>query len=268
MFKFQDYGFDKVIILHLIEDIKRKDFIEWQLDQLGIDKNSIEWHIAVKHPFGYELTMGFNSVNAHYMQNENRFIGRFTKPNEISCLREHYTIVKKAYYEGTNRILVLEDDIRFNKDIEFLKSYMSNIPEDADFLQGDCFTTNTAISPKLEESRKTDEEKWVLHAGIGVWNASFISYNRKAMKFFLDYIDTYYMPADMPVFAAAQNEPEKYNCYVSKYPLVFQENCSEIPSNIRSEQLQTYYQDKANLYLDGINKDDYFSYKSYQKQIN
>lgn len=264
MFRFQDYGFDRVVVLHLVEDVKRKDFIEWQFDQLGIDRESIGWHIAVKHPFGNELTVGFNSVCQHYMQTEKKYIGRFTKANEISCLREHYTIVKKAYHEGINRLLVIEDDIRFNKDVDFLKSYCESIPENADFLQGDCFTADPAISSILEYSRKNDSEKWVLHNGVGVWNASFISYNRNAMEFFLSYINQIYAPADMPVFAAAKDYSSQFNCYLSKLPIVFQENSVEIPSNIRSAETQDYYQNEVNLYLKNVNKDDYFSYKDYK----
>ena len=258
MFKFQDYGIDKVVVLHLIEDKKREEFLKWQFKQLDIDTSNIEWHIAVRHPFGAELAKGINDSNK----------GRFTKPNEISCLREHYTIIKKAWYENCKNILVIEDDVRFNKDINFLKTYLENLPKDYNFCQGDGFTSHPDFKDIISKVRNDDSIYWTKHDGIGVWNLSFIIYDRNAMGFFLNFIDKNYFPADAPVYYAAKNFSSKINCYISKYPLVFQEDNSEIPSNIRPQETQETYQQNYNVYIKDIDKEQYFSYKEYQKFIN
>lgn len=264
LFSFQNYNIDKVVVLHLIEDVKRKEFIDWEFEQLGFDTSKLEWHIAVCHPWGPELTNGFNKEIA------GKGKGRgFTKANEISCLREHYTIIKKAYFENAQSVLIIEDDARFNKDINFIKKFMENIPADYDICQGDCFCANPELKEILDEARKDENGSyWIKHDKIGCWNCSFILYSRRGMAYFLNFIDNVYMPADMPVFMGAGMYYNKVNVYLSKYPILFQEDNTEIPSNIRTTDKQEQYQNIYNVYIKDINKDDYFSYNEYKNSIN
>ena len=50
-----------------------------------------------------------------------------------------YSIIKETYELGYNNVLILEDDIQFNKDLSLLRNTLNNIPEDYDILQFGAF---------------------------------------------------------------------------------------------------------------------------------
>ena len=57
------------------------------------------------------------------------------KNGELGCYLSHLGILKKAYRDKDNIIIVLEDDIIFNEDLkESLEKYYKEVPNDWDII--------------------------------------------------------------------------------------------------------------------------------------
>jgi len=237
---------DAAYVINLAERKDRRDFMSWQFKQLGIDESSVTWHTSVLHPFNDVLINGFNA----WSQKKHGF---FTKPNEISCLYEHYTAIKKSWLQGMEKILVMEDDICFLRDNEKFTKMLDKLPESCDIAQGDAFCANPHLAEALDKS-----QAWSKHDSIGVWNASFVILSRKGMKFYIDFIDQFFSAADMPYYIAAQAYSSSLDVRLASKPICIQEDKGTLKSDIRTAELETRIQ---NVYLEGVDTSEYFTIK-------
>lgn len=238
--------FDSAYIINLAERKDRRDFIEKQLDKLEIDKSLVEWHTSVIHPFNDVLVNEFNA----WSQKKHGF---FNKPNELGCLYEHYTLVKKSFIEGKKRILIMEDDICFLKDKEQFAQMLDELPKTCDLAQGDCFCANPKIAESLDFS-----QTWSKHDGVGAWNASFVILNRRGMMFYIDFIDQFFTVADMPYYIAAQQYSNLLDVRLATIPICVQEDKNILKSDIRQSQNETR---QENIYMKDVDFKKYFQFQ-------
>lgn len=242
---------DAAYVINLAERKERRGFMSWQLKQLCIDESSVTWHTSVLHPFNDVLINGFNA----WSQKNHGF---FTKPNELSCLYEHYTIIKKSWLQGMEKILVMEDDICFLRDNEKLTKMLDVLPESCDIAQGDGYCIDSHLVGALDKS-----QAWSRHDGIGVWNASFVILSRKGMKFYIDFIDQFFSAADMPYYIAAQAYSASLDVRLASKPVCIQEDKGILKSNIRFANQETR---ANNAYLEGVDISEYFTIKDIENE--
>lgn len=69
------------------------------------------------------------------------------KPGELSLAFGHYFCLKHAKQNCFKKILILEDDVRFLKDLDLIEAILSGAPEDAELVHYDKFPT--AKTPEL-----------------------------------------------------------------------------------------------------------------------
>ena len=245
---FKEY-FDRIFLLNLVENKNRRDFMFSQFNQLGCN-DEVEVHNAVLHPFCDIIINAFNKSGK----------GKFTKPNEFNCAREHYSIIKQAYEEGANRVMVMEDDLCLLQDKEKLKEYLENLPDDFDILQMSCITPYKNIVHILKDNLRSKNPKyWMLHEETPMWGAAMYVLNRRGMVFYMKCQDQLYQVADMPLYLTSINH-KVVTSYISSIPLGIQENIKVIHSDIRqgehmNGQVENYYEHK-------IDRTKYFSYSS------
>lgn len=196
--------FDEIVCLNLAERKDRKQFMQRQFDHLGIS-DLICWHEAVKHPHGQLIAESLRKSGKGYIKG----------PHEYSCAREHYTILKKAYLNGLNNILILEDDISILSDIASLKRLINNIPDDYNILRccaaWDCdhIQRSSTLGP---------DDLWNLDYH-SFWGTGGYAVNRDGMKYILDYQDEYFVQADMPLYDTRRLKKMGIKIYTSKYPV-------------------------------------------------
>lgn len=112
----------------------------------------------------------------------------YYKPKAVGgfqCVLGHYQIIKTAYERGFAHILVLEDDVRFLKDLDALGRAIESLPADYDVA-------------KLEWSRASnvdqqqDEPKdgmWFRSNGVVLYGAAATAYSRKGMATVIERIE-------------------------------------------------------------------------------
>ena len=127
--------FEKIYVVSLITNRDRQEFVKKQLDNLNL-----EFEFIYAPDFS-------NFKNVQWPDINNFQIADDIKPNNFSCTLGHYEAVMQAYYLGYNNVLILEDDICFNKDASLIEDMLNNIPKDADFVTYDF----RGVPPQEEE---------------------------------------------------------------------------------------------------------------------
>lgn len=238
---FKEY-FDKIDILTLAENKKRQELMHKQFKNLNCE-DEIYWQVSTFQPFCNVIINGFNTSG----------YGKFSKPNEFNCSREHYTMIKRAYEDGYNSILLLEDDLRLLKNKEKLKEYFENIPKDWNILRMSVITNN----PEIKTICSNSDNLWLKHNNVPVWSTAMYALNRKGMKYYLLCQEKFFQVADMPLFLSYRNT-KIINSYISKIPLGIQESTKVLKSDIREGD---HYDGMfENEYEKNINRKDYFSF--------
>ena len=243
--------FDKIFILNLDIERKRREFMKMQLYHLGISNlPNIQWFISTEHPIEKMHSLEWNMHKDEF---------HLYRPFEYSCAREHYTIVKTSYNLGYKKILVMEDDIAFMKDLNALSKMLTESPEDADFLRFHaCSVYDQALRvPKHNSSWNKDL--------FSVWNLSCTAYmTRKSMQYYVWCQDKKFQVADMPLYMASVNFG-KIRSYLSRVPICIQEKSFD--SKIRNSMNDRINYETDNVLEQDINKKDYLTLTEIDSQV-
>lgn len=237
--------FSHIFLLTLSNRADRTSAALRQLSYIGNGVCSLSVQYATPFPYNNIIIDAFNKSGK----------GRFTKPNEYDCSRNHYSMIKQAYDLGWDEILIIEDDLQFIKDPSIWDTYLAAIPKDYDIIQFGGFTADPKIIKYL-----TAEDLWFKHKDVGVWTTSMYALSRKGMSFYLAFMDKIFWVADGPLYKAPLND-KLINTYLCKMPLVIQADKNTVLSDIRSEETDDIDYNNQNLYEKFVNKSQYTDYQ-------
>lgn len=135
--------FDHIYCLHCLDYADRKPELDVELERVGILNSGIfEYYYSTKSPL------------LDYMRKAMREAGCASFVTEIDahfyCTYEHYRILKDALLRGFERVLIIEDDVRFLKDLTKLQTLIESTP-DVDYVN--YFTHTIDPSRYLSYSR-------------------------------------------------------------------------------------------------------------------
>lgn len=162
---------------------------------------------------------------------------------------------------GWERVLVIEDDVLFLKDVDTWMVYLGNIPTDFDVLQGGGFTVDKRIHDYMlaADNIVGSDAYWFKHKHVGLWNASFYALSRKGMEFYLTFMDQIrFWVADGPLYKAPLSDT-LINTYASRIPLTVQASKETVASDIRNSENDKIDYDNQNEYERDVDLNDYFS---------
>ena len=128
------FPFDKIICLHLVEDINRYNSIIDQIKYFGIEDKFEFWYTCKKSPITNQIGNNMNNLKDGYYESIKRK-NPDVYGNVFDCAYNHYNIIKTAYLRGFNNVLIIEDDILFNKDKKILETLFNNIPQDYNIIK-------------------------------------------------------------------------------------------------------------------------------------
>lgn len=234
--------FEKIVLLNLAERHDRLSFMKHQFKELGEDK--VEIHRAVFHPHCDVIIQAFNMTRR----------GRFTRPNEFNCAREHYSIVKEAFEDGVKSLLIIEDDLCFLKDKNKIEMILKAIPKDYDILRMSGITADPKAKSLLEENER---KIWIKHDDVPLWSTAMYALSRRGMQYYLASQDKFYQVADYPLYLSGVNS-NIVTSYVSEEPIGIQESLDVLHSDIRQEN--QHIVNHENFYEAFVNREDYFSF--------
>lgn len=243
---------DAIYVLTLSNRQDRTQGIINQLRNIGMDNmNEVNFIYATPFPYNNLIANAFNTTKK----------GKFTKPNEYDCSRNHYSIVRQAYDRGYDKVLVIEDDVRFLNDVDLFIKTIDDMPKQADVFQFGGFSADINLNKYITDN--VDGINWVEHNDVGLWTTSMYALSRKGMQFYLACMDKYFWVADGPLYIAPRNN-KLVNSVMNKYPLVIQADKNDVSSDIRTSETDSIDYESENVYESKISKEKYFLY-SYDK---
>lgn len=141
--------FDRIWCISFIPYAKRREAIKREFDRIGIAKHpNLQWNLTFDSPY-FSLCKRVLDANPS--------MGRLLNPTELKCWAGHYSCIKTSAALGDERVLIIEDDSRFLKDLSRMKLILDNMPLDYDVVMFDYFVCVTDDEFSAYKSRKVNE---------------------------------------------------------------------------------------------------------------
>lgn len=116
--------FDHIYCLHYLPATDKYQKMKDELKYVGIDdgSNYFSWVYDYPSPM---LDIVYNDKRL----NTDTALKSSSRDYVKRVPMKHYQIIKEAYSLGYERILILEDDVRFHRDDAYIKKMLSNMPD-------------------------------------------------------------------------------------------------------------------------------------------
>ena len=120
----------------------------------------------------------------------------FTKYKMYNMLINHYFIIKQAYLKGYKKVLVLEDDVRFLKDINYIEKLLDksinifNTDKPTILLGSSSWTIDSGKYYNCDYADKYYDSDIVLVTNRNLAGTGFNVYNKEAMKQLIDFVES------------------------------------------------------------------------------
>lgn len=140
--------FDAIYLLHFIPSKDRLAPAMNELKRVGITEHP-------KFVLDEAVLTKFDQI---VYNNCNRSYGNelsVTQRRILDISKRHYDVIKKSYESGHKRILIMEDDVCFLRDLDMINTYLENMPKDYDIAILDY-----RFYQKMDSVKQTVEEKY------------------------------------------------------------------------------------------------------------
>ena len=190
--------FNHIYCLHYLPASDRLPKLKDELKRVGIDENADYFSWVYDYP-----TPLLDNVYKDNRLNMNTALKSSSREYIKRVSMKHYEIAKEAYALGYERILILENDVRFHKDLDYINTMLSKMP-DTDVVMFDKMVCSAPLEgTKYKKYVKTLPE----NALYGDMNASEVFFifcscyvlNRKAMKRIIELHEKGLLPPDTPL---------------------------------------------------------------------
>lgn len=201
--------FDRIVCLHYLP-YKNERFknIATELKRVGIlDNPRFEWGFTTPVKFYDYIRFPKGTVR--------RGSGGVT-PGNLSQTINTFIVLKRMQMKGCDSILLLEDDIVFHKDLDFMKSVLDKTPEDADVANYDPFRRkgwNGAgkgywghyYDLKGNEVKKDwDGDTFMRYSSV-VYHTSCVMMSKRGLDHWIEEQEKELCPIDWPTWRHAQD---------------------------------------------------------------
>ena len=183
-----DEKFDAIYCISLADNISRRDDLKKELKRVGIlDSKVFHWKITVKNEL-YKYIWNNPSLKANKWW--------FHLTGTLNCTLEHYAVYKECLALGYKRVLILEDDVVFLKDIKEIEKAIDNIPENYDILKFNSYFSGTEeeIQKVINDNKINDY--YFDYSSLQQISAACYAVSSKAMLILSKYQETFYQPSD------------------------------------------------------------------------
>ena len=187
--------FDAIYCLSLADNIQRRDLMIDELRRVGIlDSGILHWKITVR-----------NALYQYIWQNPSFQCDEWWRGMEVNlnCTMGHYEIMLESLARGFRRVLIIEDDIRFVKDQNYISRILAFLPDhNTDLPHYDIclFDKNVSARPRTSLHNAINYARINAHyfdystAFLG--STGCIALSERAMRRFVEQQERKFMPAD------------------------------------------------------------------------
>ena len=190
--------FDHIYCLHYLPAKDRLPKIKEELKRVGIDENADYFSWVYDYPSPI-LDMVYKNPDMKMSAALKNISREYVKHVSL----KHYEIIKEAYSLGYKRILIMENDIRFHKDIAYISKMLENVP-DTDIVMFDKMTSSMPGDSAKYNSYVKHLPENTLYGNMRETGVFFIfcscyALNRKAMLRFIQTQENTLLPPDTPL---------------------------------------------------------------------
>lgn len=182
--------FDRIWCISYTGFPERYAEIESELGRVGIlDSGIFNWQRTIPSIFNDIL----------YDATKKRGLNDCRSKSSLSCLLGHYSCVKASLGLGDRRVLILEDDVRFLKDIDTISRRLDDVPGDSDIVLFDWFATytgNYAQDSHEYERMKSDRVNGSYSRYNHLFGASCYMLSSRSMEAIVRLIERKFAPID------------------------------------------------------------------------
>ena len=190
--------FNHIYCLHYLPASDRLPKLKEELKRVGIDENADYFSWVYDYP-----TPLLDNVYKDKRLNMDTALKSSSREYIKHVSMKHYEIAKEAYALGYERILILENDVRFHKDMNYISTMLTNMP-DTDIVMLDKMVCSAPLEgTKYKKYVKTLPEN-ALYGNMNASGVFFIfcscyALNRKAMKRIIELHEKGLLPPDTPL---------------------------------------------------------------------
>lgn len=167
----------------------RKQLILKQFERVGIlNHPNFKFHQTFSSPFDnmlYQKMVQSGKIIKQYQYNQ----------QIMNASLGHYACTKKSLIDNYNRILIIENDIRFLKDINKIQEYLNNLPNDYDIILFDYF--QHCSNQEFEQYKNKHKINNFFAQYINLSSAGCYSLSNKGMKIFSQLYETKFCASDV-----------------------------------------------------------------------
>lgn len=183
--------FDKIYCIHYLPSTSRLTYITNELERVGILQSGVfEWKNTTDSPF-YKLLQPHITTTYESMKYD---------INAFKTALMHYEVWRDALGRGFNRVLILENDVAFLRDLAKLEDALRDFPLNADVVLLDKYVYGGGI----EYNQKLKSGQFSLNKTFGDFSNGFAqlgsaacySVSREAADAFIKQQEISFMPAD------------------------------------------------------------------------
>lgn len=155
--------FDRIVMLSFTKDReKRLPLMEAEFDRVGLTgRVEVEWNFP-----------------SPLVNIQAKGIGTDWGTSIVDCSLGHYRIIKKAYELGAQNLLVMEDDVRFLKDLDLLREIVTTLPDDYDHAKLNWVIPND----EYVKNARHPSPHWVDSNGWGFHSTGMYCMSRRMME--------------------------------------------------------------------------------------
>lgn len=160
---------DKIWCIKYTGHQERFKGLDDEFNRVWLLNDKFQYHYTYMSPFIQILNIVTKNKNLNKCVNE----------NILSAALGHYHCIKTSYELGHNKIMILEDDIRFMIDLDEVSKIIDNIPIDYDIVLLDTFPSSSETYNDYISNRKINDyfaEYDIMHS------CGCYILNRKAME--------------------------------------------------------------------------------------
>lgn len=190
--------FDHIYCLHYLPDSSRLDKLKNELIHAGIDETADYFTWVYDYPTQL-IDIMYNNKNVNMSTALKSSSREYIKRVSL----KHYEIIKEAYSLGYGKILILENDVRFHRDREYIEKMLSNIPN-TDVVMFDKMVTSSPGDGIKYKNYVKSLPDGALYGGMNESGLFFIfcscyGLNRNAMKQIIEEQEKNLLPPDTPL---------------------------------------------------------------------
>lgn len=154
--------FDMVIVLAYTGYQDRIPPLRAELERVGLaGRAELFW--SFPSPFDTRFA---NSIRLH---------GTIRKPSQFNEVMNHYRAMKTALELGKEHVLILEDDVRFVRDMGLLAAHVGGLPEDYDVAKFEWFCKGDPKNVKRGDA-------WAPLSGFDTTGGAAVAYSARGLK--------------------------------------------------------------------------------------